>query len=231
MLRIKQLFRFAIPVIALPLFAGFSSSLAQFIVAHALGADSLMMINGFTQSANGLVSFLKILAIVCLGVSGMLSEYKKQTAAQRVHIVLFIVYVFSLMCAMIIYVVWADLLIPGAIKNIYGGYRELMAVYGGVVIFLTGTSALIFQLVKKYSMIMTLCLCGGIYTVGTVLIFFIPVGGLWMYGVAMGLIYSACHFLPFLMIPMALYYKSFSDSISEKNRSIFSVQEGRFNEN
>ena len=87
----------------------------------------------------------------------------------------------------------------------------MMRAYALTGLFMSLTAGLISQLVKKYSMILTLSLCGALELFGT----FALLAGLsgsaeLVTGISLGIEIAVCCVLPFVMIPIASYSQSFT---------------------
>ena len=215
MLRIKQLFRYLLPVLALPLLTSVCSTISTLVVGNYLGSAALAASSTFTSLTSMAHSPLYIIAMVCLVVTAILSETGKTKAARIVHIVMFCVYGGTLLMDVAIF-----LFAPGSLLRAVNTPTEIMSMNMGmlrifaVMVFVIAlTGGLIAQLVRKYSMILTLCLGFGLQVFSVIFLFagVVVLGmGVLPVGLAGDIEFAACRVLPFVMIPMTRYYKSFN---------------------
>lgn len=213
-MKIKQLCRYLLPVFVLPilnhLFRLISNSIVNTFGYVFLNCSAIM------NSMNSYGSnFLYVIMLTALVVSAMLSEAGKVQKAKKVHCVLFIVFsvIFLMKHLAFIFAGDAIAVIYANDSDILHMMKDISMTFSPAVLTVSLLGGLIAQLVKKYSMIFTLCFLGGL-SLNLTLLYVIIVrifDNLFTIFLFEGIQYAITNILPFVMIPIASYSSSFAD--------------------
>lgn len=212
MRNIRQLFRYMLPVLVLPLPVSYTAVFRSASI-NRFGYQITAALSVFSSASSMIQSALYILAMVGIAVPALLSEAGKIKAAKNVHTVFFIVYASVLFTELMIFMFLPEIVLTAITTNevLIELTADAMIMYAAIVFAVSLTGGLIAQLVKKYSMILVLCLCGGLQVaaVSFDLTGMILDAGLWTSAISTAVEFAACRVLPFVMIPIASYYRSF----------------------
>ena len=212
MSKIKQLFRYLLPVLALPTISSLCST-AFSAISSQFGTSAIVALSTLRAVTSPLNATLYIISMVGLVSAAICSEGGKLKAAKVLHLISFI------LCSVILLVYLLALLFcPELIIRTYAfspettaAGAEMARAFAAIVLVLALHATLAAQLVRRYSMILTLCVCGVLQFVsifGVLLASILQMGYVPL-GAFEGLVFACSRVLPFMLIPLASYYKSF----------------------
>jgi len=219
MFRIKQMLRHLLPIFVLPLFLSVNETLRQ-VMINTAGMNVSAAYAVFSRMTAGLKSTPYVLAMIGLGIAAVLAEAGNLKKAKIVHVVTFIV-----CCCILAINLFLLIAVPENLTMAMTSSPEVTALTAGwmrsfavTVLAIGAAGGLIAQMAKGYSMILTLCMGIVLQIAALVLCFLSTIGvaGLegpaQIMGLSVGIEFASSCVLPFVLIPLATYYKSCSVS-------------------
>ena len=205
---IKKLFRYLLPILALPYIASLtgiflSQSYARMGNMAIAGRSIAMTLTGLSGSV------LSVLVWTGTVIPALCAESGRVRTARRVHLALFIAY-----CAVLGFLLLSTLFAP-ALMSAFGSSADLIDIgrqiylsYILAAILASCVPCLLGQLLNRYSMIVTLLVCGvGGLLAGLLGMLLRSATGI---AAAEGVQFALLRIVPFLAIPLRSFSSQFS---------------------
>ncbi len=210
---IKKLFRYLLPVLAIP-FLGILDSLwiARLSYVNAMAVAARTM----ASACSTLLSWpLQILAIACLAVTAICAESGKARRAKGFHLGMMLGFA-GLLCITVTVGLFAPRWVAAqfiSMPEISAATAVYLRVFAAALGAVSLVGFLLGQIVfKRYSMTRTLIVCGALWSVGYALAWLLtglPGLGVAALALADGLLFATYRVLPFAFVPWRLYYQDF----------------------